>query len=316
MKNTYMEQINANYKRKDWCDLNIFISNCIDLVPQGKFTITKKIANKLTLETIIRIACKHKAALDYIPDYGVNDTRALIIDFMKDGKLSREYKKPKTEMLLSIFRMMVSYGCSGYAMLFLNEVGMTKEEYLKAYKHNKYDWLNVLGMASGFKFRPTDQDIRKLYSKNKDLALLQTISKFNDKEAKTILTSSGNDSTYSQTKYLSKHLGKFSDKVLFNAILKCHDEFDNMYGNNNDLVKKITDRLIKAEQPGLYTIIKWLYGSNHWAKDKLKWNLELSHLKDEDMDTFLSLLPEDKAYDGILKYLKLTDDNVKSWNIK
>ena len=316
MKNTYMEQINTNYKHKDWCNLNIFISNCIDELPAGKFKLTKKVADKLTTETIVRIACKHRSALDYLPEYKPNDIRALIIDWMKDGKLDREYKKPRPDMLVSLYNLMSSYSCPGHAMLLLNELGMTKQDFMKGFNHNRYNWFNMLGMASGFKFRPKDQDLKAMYKKYKDIKLLCTMSKYGDDDAKEILTANGNNSSWDQIRYLTKHINKFSDKVLFNALFKFHEEFNAAYGNNDDLARKITERLIKAEQPGLYTIIKGLYESRSWAQHKLNMNRWLAHLKDEDLEIVLALLPKERTYESILKYLHMKDEDIQAWNVK
>jgi len=311
-----MEQINNYYKHKDWCHLNTFVSNCIDELRAGKFKITKKIAGKLTIETIARIACKHRLALCFLPEYKPNDVRGLIIDWMKDGKLDREYKKPRPDMLMNLYNLMSSFGCAGYALLLLNELDMTKEDFMKGFNHNRYNWFTMLDTASGFKFRPKDQDLKTLYNKYKDIQLLCAMSKHSDEEAKDILTAPGNNSSWGQMKYLNKHINKFSDKVLFNALLKFHDEFSASYGNNEDLAKKITERLIKAEQPGLYTIIKGLYENRSWAQHKLNMNRWLAHLKDEDLEIVLSLLPKDRMYESIIKYLHMTDEDIQAWNVK
>lgn len=311
MKNQYQEAIKQYYKQKDWTRLNNFIANCADKID---FAIPTRVANQLTYETIIQISCKHKAFLNYLPEY--KDVRGIIIDFMKDGKLDKEYKRPSVDTMIQIFSYMKAQDCTGYGILLLNELGLTKEEYIKAYNKNKYNWLSIFSLASGFKFRPKDQDIRKMYSKTKDDDLLYRLSKYTDKEVQALFNSYNLDTTYNQIKYMSRNLSKFSNKAMLYALLKFYEKFRDKYANNTNLATNISHKLIKAEQKGLYEIIKYLYSEPIWGETLIKYNKELSFLKDENLDVILSCIPDDKRFEYILNYFNITQEDLDNWNIK
>jgi hypothetical protein len=317
MKNSYTQQANELYKNKAWNSLNTFIWNCADLAPKGQLVISKKVANKLTLGSIVAISCKHRLALDHIPEYKPTDMRAIVIDWMKDFKLDREYKKPKTDMLFTVFNQMRSYGCAGYAISLLEALGMTKEEFIKGYRDHKLVWRDIFGIASGFKFRPTDQDIRKMYNKYRDHNLLLLTSKHLDSELRCLFAEhTPLDTAYSQKSYFQKHIGKFSNNALLYALLKFRKDFSDRYGNNNSLVTEIVYRLAKAKQKGLYEVVKHLYGNTFWAESLIQHNHDLSLLKDGELDVILSCLPEDKKYDYICNYYDLKPEQIESWYIK
>ena len=318
MKNAYTEEIRKICKSKDWGRLNSYIYNRIDEIPKGQVVITKRIASKLTLPTIVYIACKHKEVLDYIPDYGVNDPRALVIDWMKDGKLDREYKKPNIKTVLNIFDWMRGNNCPGHAVLLFNEVGVTKDEFLKGYRYgNKYNWTRMFDYLSGFKMRPKDQDIRKLYSKYQDHGLLYLTSKHLDSELIALFDPHSElDIEFAQRRYFEKHLNKFSDRAVLYAFLRFYKQFSDRCGPSAGLAEKIARRLIKAEQKGLYEIISNLYNQPLWGESLIKYNKELSFLKDGQLDVILSMLPEDKKFDYVCNYLKIKTDDLHDWRIK
>ena len=293
MKSGYTRQANELYKDKSWNSLNTFIWNCADLVPNGQLVISKKVANKLTLASIIAIACKHRLALDHIPEY-----------------------KP-TDMLFAVFNQMRSYGCAGHAISLLGALGMTKEEFIKGYRDHKLVWRDIFGIASGFKFRPTDPDIRKMYNKYRDHNLLLLTSKHLDSELRCLFAEhTPLDTAYSQRSYFEKHIGKFSSNALLYALLKFRKDFSDRYGNNNSFATEIVYRLAKAKQKGLYEVVRHLYGNTLWAESLIKYNNDLSLLKDGELDVILSCLPEDKKYDYICNYYDLKPEQIESWYIK
>lgn len=315
MANAYQKHLSELLKDKDKnYQICTYIENCCKEIALGKFKLSKKAAKHLTIDSIIDMSVRCKSALKYIPDYGTNDVRGLLIDWLLDIKLDREYKKPNASQMLVIFRKLAHKDLAYYAIKLFQKVGLTKDEFIKMYKKDTYTWLNILRLSTGSAFRPTENDIRKMNKKYKEIMLTQTLSHFTDDEAKFVLNHPGNKDDYSQSAYISKHIKKFSDKILFMSLLKSFESYRHNFGNFANTAIKITERLIKSEQSGLYTIVKHLYGDRHWGMHVLE-NKFLKFLQDDTLDTTLELLPKDALQtkmEIICKYYNINKDELNN----
>jgi hypothetical protein len=296
---------------KNWARFNDYVTYYADEID---FTIPTKIANKLTCATIVEIACKHKAALGYLPEY--KDERGIIVDFMKNGRLSKEHKRPSVDTMMQIFSYMKAQDCARYGIALLDELGLTKEEYIKAYNKHKYIWAVIFDLSKWFKFRPEDKDIRKLYRKTKDSDLLYKLSKYTDKEVQVLFHTYNLDTNYDQIKYMSHNLSKFSDKAVLYAFLKFHKNFADRYSNNTTLPLRMSFKLIRAKQKGLYEVFKYFYSEPDWSERLIKYDEDLLSLKDDNLDVILSCIPDDKKFEYLLDYFNITQKDLDNWNIK
>lgn len=308
---SYKNYITDLLKTKEYMKLNWFvINNCKEII-DGKVKITKAAAKHLEDRTIVDLGCKCKEVLSMIPEYPSTDFRALLVDWLLDCKLDREYKKPSMKQFQNIWSHCISGDCAMQCILLMEQVGITKDEYIKSYnKLHPSSWLGMFRMLSGSPLRPTDTELRKMNKRYKDIMITQLVSKFTDEEAKTILNHPGNNSDLDQKRYIKKHIKKFNNNVMLYGLLKFQEDFNRRYAID-PMCYEMVDRLRNAGQPALATIIKGLYPNTDWYEGSIK----LAD-KDEDLETALALLPDDQKIKMIYKYLGITEEDVQNWNFK
>lgn len=315
MKSNYQKYAEELFKDKKYYDLNCFIANNASEIINGKLKITKAIANKITMEHLVKIGCKCRSALKMIPEYKTTDFRGLLVDWLLDMKLDREYKKPTMKEIFLVFPVFVSNDLAMSCVLLMEEMGITKEEFIKSYTLDGYKWLNMYRCLKGSKIKVTDKDLRDLDKtymrkhKAHNVNLLMNLSKWTDEEAKFLIISDGNHQPYAQRQFVSKHLNKISPQILLLHLFKCHDEYNHHAHCYNpqlrDLFNRIaTDMSLKAGTlaQGLYPECEWL-----WKENTKLINPEYH---DDTLDIALDLLPDSHKYKMLAQAYNITFKDV------
>ena len=317
MKNGYVKYAKELIANKRYSDLNYFIINNVREIITGKFKVSKAIAKRLTIPTIIDLGCNCKECLKFIPDYGTNDFRAMLIDWILDMKLDREYKKPSMKELFTAFPRFVSHNLGMSCVLLMEHVGITKEEYIKSFNIDKYTWLNLLNCLHGGSIKITDTDLRQLDRKHMkkykyhDTSLLMKLSKWNRSEITQLLKD--NYDGYAARRFVARNMSKIDDGALLFHLFKNHSSYEQHRYAYNPELKNLITRLAKNPDIKVGTIAKALYPEADWLHEELKNKPELFN---EDLDIVLQLLPDSHKAKAIIEAYNYTFEDLVNYNIK
>lgn len=277
---SYVKHFKELMDKKQYAEMNSAIGSNPKYLCDGQIKVTKRMANKLTIPTIVRLGFEWTSALKYIPESN-NQIINMLVDFLLDFKLDKEYKKPSYKVMDTIYACFSTRKAGYYFLNLFSALGFTKQDLIKHYKEfNPYNWLNIVSMLSG-KDKIKDDEVRKMI-RGKATMYMKAIKKYNEKEVKQ-LPEIGYAS-YELDSLMENSPERFPEKILLQHVL--HQAKANI---NCRSYRKTIEYLQKhSKEYDANTIFDcilsgsyWYYSSNKDATDtKLATVLKLVESKD------------------------------------
>ena len=295
--NQYQKHIKEMLVEKKYDGVNSLIQSNLVMVHDGKIKITKNIAKKLTLQTIINIGFNYTSCLRKIP--ASNELNDMLIDFLLNFKLDKQYKKPTMKQMATIFQAFTSQSQGQSFHILWNELGFGKQDIIKSYgKIGMYIWMNMTWLLSGSQ-RLKDDEIRKLL-KGEANDVLRLINKYTDKEVEQMKELYGN---YDVERKMEKTPKKFPARFLFEHVL---DKIPQTCGWRSPDWYGCMRYLWESKSPyDIGTIVKHFCSNRYWYKNGLFESSE----PDTKLETFLQLIngkDEKFKLDAVRKYYKIS----------